>query len=226
MEPQNSSTSIAQLREMARAHSSAQSTQSNPTNVINTNNNNVHNQIPQNVPTQQMPQQTQPNQVQQGSPSIAPPQVQYQQQFPSQMPQPQQAPNYTAPQPVYNPTPQSTGYVAQQPPPNYNNQVNYSTDNPLDIFGSDTQGAIGSQILIGSQPPNTGKQAPSGCIFDIKSNFRLAAIITIVVFVVGFIPIEKTIGKITPLNKIPMGSIITRSSMIGSISAILIGYFM
>lgn len=95
-------------------------------------------------------------------------------------------------------------------------QNNFVSDNPLDVFGGETSA---TQVLT---PP---KPLPSGCPMDFKTNFRLAAIIAIVALVVGMIPIEGVIGKYIPLNRLPFGGGITKASMIGSISAILIGMF-
>jgi hypothetical protein len=236
MEQQSSSTSIAQLREMARAHSSSQSSQPSQAIISNGNASVANNQIPSNLPPVQIQQQSQSPNTQQVAVNNASPQVQYQQQFQPQIPQTQPIPNYIQPQPqpVYNHPNQSQGYIT---PPNaptpYINQAqpiasqqHTNTDNPLDIFGTDTRSTQGAPVAPCQMMQNACKQAPSSCAFDIKSNFRLAAIISIVALVVGLIPIQSTIGNYIPLNRLPFGGGIAKASLIGSLSAFIIGFFM
>jgi hypothetical protein len=220
MEQQSSSTSIAQLREMARAHSSSQSSQPSQAIISNGNASVANNQIPSNLPPVQIQQQSQSPNTQQVAVNNASPQVQYQQQFQPQIPQTQPIPNYIQPQPqpVYNHPNQSQGYIT---PPNaptpYINQAqpiasqqHTNTDNPLDIFGTDTRSTQGAPV------------APC----QMMQNFRLAAIISIVALVVGLIPIQSTIGNYIPLNRLPFGGGIAKASLIGSLSAFIIGFFM
>ena len=234
MEQQSSSTSIAQLREMARAHSSSQSSQLNQAIISNGNASVANNQIPSNLQPVQIQQQSQSPNTQQVVVNNASPQVQYQQQFQPQIPQTQAIQNYTQSQPVYNHPNQSQGYIVptNAPPPYINqaqpiaSQQHTNTDNPLDIFGTDTRSTQGAPVPPCQIMQNACKQAPSSCAFDIKSNFRLAAIISIVALVVGLIPIQSTIGNYIPLNRLPFGGGIAKASLIGSLSAFIIGFFM